>query len=334
VTNGPSPARNDKAIADRVAEFRQRQRRRPFRAQVLRVVADGSNPVRPTLAVLQPQGASDLEAWAEIPSWLNLTGDPEREDSLVRRLLETTLSIDPQSPFPDVLVRCVRSVRGAGPELIAVELLAPHETTRMFERPDESPLRTRCLGFVERRRLHAKTVKHVFGLGRRVHSSGGGWTPLTAVMQEQVTGSGLDVTALARAGCAIAKGLADLTHEEDYYDYCRKCSTQTLLAAEPQLSQASHALGVETREAIESAATEGDVASLPREKLGFASPKGILHFARRRGPAGASAFQGVTTYLARAGGFKSLSRQDMARAKLERNVREGRRRASWLRRAK
>ncbi|MBL4849407.1 MAG: hypothetical protein JKY65_28090 [Planctomycetes bacterium] len=319
-------------VVERVKAFRSKQRRLPFEAEVSRLVADESNPARPTLVVCRPRSAPQVEVWAELPAWLELYGDPERERSLVERMLLSALSPDPSDPFPAICLRLRSgSLRGSGPEVAAAEVLTPFEARVRLPAADEGRQSMRCLGFTEPRRRHAKACKHVYGLG--LESAGS----LTRVLSASERVPPIDLLGLREQGCQLASALGAFDLASDHFrDYCRSCPSKTLLDVDERLGGASRILGRESKRAVESAAEEGDVAALSRTRIGFASPLGVLHFAQRIRGTQPVAYLAVTTYWAglerQAGRSGGASPQAQAQKRLERGVREGRRGASWLRR--
>lgn len=292
---------------DLLRELRARVRFRPFEASLVRLERSESRPTRPGRVVLQPFDEPALEALADVPqrAGLDVVGADVLEAALAAAL---ALRWD-ELGAPIFRVRQVRRVGNA--ELagrVPVEILAPHETTIAL--PDQQ--RLRHLGYVDPRRRHAKTFKHVLRLGGEVGGRRPVRLPLTLLADARV--EPLDWSELSRLDCKLVERAEELTGDDDFFQQvCRGCFDATVHAVDRRVRPASQVLERVAREVVEEA--EVTVARFPQgyrggaAGFGFAGRRGALHLTRSAGRPGSEVEVATTTYLVARRGDSRPSRE-------------------------
>lgn len=290
--SGTSPDARSPRPDAALAAFRARVRTLPFEARLLSLEVSEAHPTRPGKVVLQPVDAPELEALADVPPWagLRVVGAEVAE-----QVLADTLAVRWDELGSSVFsVRLLRRVGNADPSgRLSVELLAPHEASARLT--DE--LRVRHLGYVDVRRRHAKTFKHVLALGREVDPDRAVRLPLTFLSEDPIESR--DWAVLSKTRCALVHQAEGLTGEDDFYQQvCQGCPDAVVHELDPHVRPAARRLQEVARDAVVDPASS--VATFPNgyrggaRGFGFADPRGVLHLTRTLASGGEVA---TTTYL-------------------------------------
>lgn len=286
-----------------IAAFRARVGAEVFEAELIRLSSSPGREWRPEIGIFRPVDAPELEAWAELPGWALLTGVPGGGEDLVTRVFRAACG----GPAGRFRIRAtshpVANAAEAG--ALSVDLLAPLEETSGFSLADRANRKVVFVGFADIRRLHAKTLKHVYALGRGTVWARARRVPLVPqVIPERDAGPTPERIAWVATGCNVVNADDGQLDEDFHRAYCERCPTKVLLAVDPSVRGACRALQAASMATFANGESEGTVAYFSGGRrggdvgLGIADRRGMVLITKRAGvQSGSEVHVGTTTFL-------------------------------------
>lgn len=286
-----------------IADFRGRVGTEVFEADLIRLASSPGREWRPDVGIFRPVEAPELEAWAELPGWARLTGVPGGGEDLVTRVFRAACG----GPAGRFRLRATNHSVANAPEAgaLSVDLLAPLEERSGFTLADRANREVVFVGFADLRRLHAKTLKHVYALGRGTAWARARRVPLVPqVIPEREAGPTPERVGWVRTGCNVVNADDGQLDEDFFRAYCERCPTSVLLAVDPSVRGACRSLQSATMATFGNGEAEGTVAYFSRGMrgadigLGIADRRGMVLITKRAGvQSGSEVHVATTTYL-------------------------------------